>query len=168
MTDYDYDALATETDDDDSGIKSVRAALKARNKELKALADELSTLKSERRADSLSSLLTKVGVDPSVAQDMRDVEPTEDAVKAWLDARPYIARAQGEQAEEPKVSTTPESSLPPDLVAQFQASQQVQTQAESPETALGYAKLLEGVKEAQAKGPEAFREYMVANGLMTG
>lgn len=167
-TEYDFDTLSTETADDDDLVRTLRAAVKAANKTIKEREKVIQTFVGEKRGDTIQSVLKAKGYDPGVAADIPgDVEPTEDAVMAWLGSRPWI-KPSGEAASTadvpPVLPNLP--GVPAEILAQIVAAQNLSQQAQPVTTPLGDAKLLEGAQKALGEGHGAFVKYMKENGLM--
>ena len=87
---YDYDDDYSE--DEGTGPRALRDALKERDKALKALqrqfdeqAETLAKFQQTQRKQSVAELLTAKGVNPKVSALIpADVEPTEAGIGAWL------------------------------------------------------------------------------------
>ncbi len=86
MADFDYEALSKDDRDDDALLKNLRAALRASSKERTDLRAELNTEKSAGRTRTVVDILKSKGVSEKAAKFLPgDIEPSEDAVTAWLE-----------------------------------------------------------------------------------
>ena len=139
-----------EYDDDDYGnngtdlVSQLRRALKAKEKEAKeaqAKVEELTKTNAELsgkvRGVSLSEILKAKGAKPAMAKFMTDVEPTEDAVTAWLAENgelfgydPKATQQDPPEGETPS-GQNPQGeapALPPEMQAALAAMSAVQKQ----------------------------------------
>ena len=79
------DELLGETDSDTDLVRTLRKALKDRDKEFKALQDDLAKRAAADRQRDLAGVLTQKGLPEKVAKLYpKDAEPTAEAVDAWL------------------------------------------------------------------------------------
>lgn len=77
--------LLNDSDADSDLVKTLRAALKSKANEAKQAADELATLRKEKRTSTLADVLKDKGVPTKAAKLLpADIEPTPEAVDAWL------------------------------------------------------------------------------------
>lgn len=171
MTEFDFDNLTADQDDDDNTIRQLRQALKSRNKEFKELQGEVNRFKTEQRSGNVSQILKTKGYDPGVAQDIpADVEPTEEAITAWLGARPWIKPAgEMEKAPEAPGNATEDAvpnGLSAELLAQYQALQNLEQRGGIPQVAQGAEKIMAEAEEIlSSKGPQALTEWMRSRNL---
>jgi hypothetical protein len=141
-----------EYDDNDYGdgndlVSQLRRALKAKDKEAKeaqAKVEELTKTNAELsgkvRGVSLSEILKAKGAKPAMAKFMTDVEPTEDAVTAWLAENGELfgfdpnAKTDPPAGEAPSGQNTPQGeapALPPEMQAALEAMSAIQKQEAS-------------------------------------
>lgn len=120
--DFDLDDLGTERSDDSDGIKSLRAALKAANLQIRAQGTELDTFRSKQREGSLSELLKSKGV-PETAFGLypKDADASDEAVTEWVGK---FGAAFG-------ITAAP-TGLAPEQVAAMQQVQAASAQAPTP------------------------------------
>jgi hypothetical protein len=100
---YDYDDDYEETQDS-QGPANLRKALKKREKELKALEEELSSLKSNLRERSVKDVLETKGVNEKIAKFIPHDVSSPEQIAAWLDENAEVfgfsnSTAQSEPAE---------------------------------------------------------------------
>lgn len=81
---YDYDDDYEESQDS-QGPANLRKALKKREKELKALEDELNSLKSNLRERSVKDVLETKGVSDKIAKFIPHDVSSPEQIAAWLD-----------------------------------------------------------------------------------
>lgn len=145
-----YDNEYDENQDAQSGPKALREALDKANKEKAALAkqvqealDKVAEFEKRQKSQSLSDLLKAKGVDPKYAKwaDKDDIEPSEDAIDAWLAENKDLIPAVGESKESatnpPAEQSAPEGNqgdpfagMPDELrtaLAAMQSSQQLES-----------------------------------------
>jgi len=96
-------------DQDDAGPKGLRAALKKAQAELAAAVKEKDTLSKQvadlaakEKSRSLTDILASKGVSPKIAKfvEKDGVDPTEEAVSAWLDENADVFNIKTESAPE--------------------------------------------------------------------
>lgn len=117
-------------DDDDQNtndsdlVKDLRRQLRELAKARKELDTELSTLRPQVRRQSVSSVLSELGVNTKIAGILPEsVDPTKEAVQKWLEDYGdlfNISQAKPEdktQDNKPEVPAAP--ALPPDVQAQW-------------------------------------------------
>jgi len=122
-------------DDDDTETNpgDLRKLIKKQNEKLAELENELKAAQAKVRRADITEVLQNLGLKPKVAKLIpSDVEPTEDAVKAWAkDYEDVIGplKADGtpaaESTQEPETTEqTAASSVPDEYVAAMTAAQQ--------------------------------------------
>ena len=101
--DDDFDAVE-EQPQSDNGPAQLRKALKAAEKEKKAMAEELAAIKADLRSRSVSEVLDKKGVPSKVAKFIPSDVSTPEQIDAWLaenaDVFGFAAPAETAQADE--------------------------------------------------------------------
>lgn len=118
----------------------------ALRKQLKAAAKDNKTLKEAQAADkqalaeltqkvngvTLESVLKEKGAKPQLAKFMKDVEPTEEAVSAWLSENGelfgYTPPKEGAAETNGETQQTGETGFSPEMTAALAAMQKVQAQ----------------------------------------
>lgn len=117
-------------DDDDQNtndsdlVKDLRRQLRELAKARKELDTELSTLRPQVRRQSVSSVLSELGVNTKIAGILPEsVDPTKEAVQKWLDDYGDLFNIQQtQQAEKPaeqQVAAPAAPALPADVQAQW-------------------------------------------------
>lgn len=110
MSEFDDDFSGT--DNNSSGPKALRDALDAEKAKNKDLTERLSKLEGAQRQSAVQSVITAKGLSPKVAKLIpSDVEPTEDAVTAWLEEYGDVfgastPSAEGEGVDDSSAGTT--------------------------------------------------------------
>lgn len=141
---------AFEFDDDDLDlgngndlVTQLRKALRAKERSEKALQDQVAELtktngelSSKVRGVSLSEILKAKGAKPAMAKFMSDVEPTEDAVTAWLAENGELFGYDPKANEQPPSDASQQTAgqapdqgdLSPEMIAALQQMSSVQKQ----------------------------------------
>jgi hypothetical protein len=132
MSDYNWDDESLEPDDNNL-VKRLRAEIEKRDKALKQRDEEFGKLQGEVRRQSVGNLLREMGVKPKVANLIpSDVEPTADAVKAWVTEYEDIFGSvqEGSSAKETNPAPDPEEpKAPPSIPSeQVEAWTRLQSQ----------------------------------------
>lgn len=135
-----------EDDDQTTGPKALRDALAKANKRAEEaekaaqdIAEKFAALEKAQKSQSLTQLLTAKGVNPKLAKwlDKDGVEPSEEAVDAWIEEngeffniKPSTAENTANEASEPGVApengSDPYQGLPPEVQAALSAMQNSQ------------------------------------------
>ena len=85
-------------------VKQLRKADRAKERRLKELEAELNSYRSERRNQTISSILETEGVNPRIAKYIPADVTDKDAVKAWLEENAEdFGITRNQQQEEPAV-----------------------------------------------------------------
>jgi hypothetical protein len=83
--DFDEEELESNEDGGDL-VTQLRRATKKKDKQLKELMDELSSLKTAQRANSIKSVLSERNLNPKIAAFIPEsIEASPEAVDAWLE-----------------------------------------------------------------------------------
>ena len=88
-----------EQSESDKGPANLRKALKAAEKEKKAMLEELNSIKSELRSRSVSEVLEKKGVPAKVAKFIPGDISTPEQIDAWLNENADVFGFQPKDAE---------------------------------------------------------------------
>lgn len=100
-----------------NAMKVLREKAEADSKLIREMSEQLNAMKRESEATKLTSVVTSKGLDPKVAEIVKaaGVEPTEQAVEAWLkDFGDVFVKAPGQEptgdagAEQPPASAVPD------------------------------------------------------------
>jgi hypothetical protein len=107
-----YDEDDFDDYDTDSGsdlVKQLRKAAKAAERKAAALEQELSSLRGEARTRTVKEVLASRGINPKVAKFLpADIEPTEEAVAAWISEYADVFGVQTSEAgSEPQMKADP-------------------------------------------------------------
>jgi hypothetical protein len=113
MAEYDID-FDDDLDNDDEGdmfedsrqssslVRKLRKELNATKKQLKERESEFSRLSAETRSRTIKDVLSSAGANPKIAAFIpSDIDPTEDAVSAWLNEYGDVFGFQSETAQSP-------------------------------------------------------------------
>jgi hypothetical protein len=83
---YEDDDDIFEDDYEDSGLKNLRKADRAKSKRIKELEEELDSLRKFQRESVVSSVLKEKGVNPKIAAFIPvDIAGSSEAIATWLD-----------------------------------------------------------------------------------
>jgi len=102
----DEDLEVDEQPESNDLVKKLRKADRAKEKRIKELETELSGLRSVQREASIKSVLESKGVSPKIAKFIpQDIEPSSEALEAWIDENAEIFGLQKvEQQEAPDLA----------------------------------------------------------------
>ena len=102
----DEDLEVDEQPESNDLVKKLRKADRAKEKRIKELETELSGLRSVQREASIKSVLESKGVSPKIAKfTPQDIEPSSEALEAWIDENAEIFGLQKvEQQEAPDLA----------------------------------------------------------------
>lgn len=121
-----FDALEEEHDDDDNVIRDLRKALRARNREFRALNDARQTDLAEKRAQ----LVRAAGLKDAVLEYVPDTVTDKDSFETWLKSDKGSVFADSKapaQPGEPPIDGAPAVVVPegltPEMLAFFQQVQ---------------------------------------------
>lgn len=169
----DYDDLTDERDTDTDTIRQLRKVLKDRDKKIGELEGEVTTLRTNARASTVTDVLKAKGVNPKVAKLIPDsVEPTEDAVGAWLTewADVFNISVPGEDAETAgngAQSGAAASAVSPEARAAFETAARTEASgAVVPQ--LGAEQVNKTLADARGKGLDSAIAQLQAAGLVGG
>lgn len=158
-----YDNYTDNENEDDAGDGS--QLVKDLRKQLNAAQKELKQFRTEKRSTTVSDVLSKRGINPKVAALIpADVEPTQEAVTAWLDEfGDVFGVAQGEKAPDGKApaQTTEEapSGVDADVASQWQQIQDSE-HAGVKNAAVGTEEIVQKLESAQGGGFDAIVELL--------
>lgn len=102
----DEDLEVDEQPESNDLVKKLRKADRAKEKRIKELETELSGLRSVQREANIKSVLESKGVSPKIAKFIpQDIEPSSEALEAWIDENAEIFGLQKvEQQEAPDLA----------------------------------------------------------------
>ena len=105
-------------------VKQLRKANKEKEKQLKELQDQLSSIQKQTRERSVKDVLTSRGLNPKIAAFIpSDLDPSEDAISKWVDD--YADVFGGASAKQETASQmTPEQQQNLAALNAIQATQQ--------------------------------------------
>lgn len=172
-----HDDLTVEQDNDSDLVRQLRAQLKTKAKEASDATKELSTFRAKERTTSLADLLKDQGVNPKIARLLpADIEPTEAAVKGWLDDYADVfniqrgvddAEGAAESAGNGAQTDSTAGGVTAEARAAFEAAQR--TEASGGVTPLlGMEQALAVLKDAKGKGSDEALKALRAAGLAGG
>ena len=172
-----HDDLTVETDNDSDLVRQLRKQLRDKGKEAADAAKELATYRAKERTTSIGDLLKDQGVNPKIARLLpADIEPTEDAVKGWLDDYADVfniergvddAESAAETAGNGAQTDQAAGGVSPEARAAFEAAQR--TEASGGVTPLlGVEQALAVLKDAKGKGSDEALKALRAAGLAGG
>lgn len=102
MTDYNDDDYADQDHDTDL-VKTLRKALRERDKQITELTGTVETYRTKERVTTIADVLKAKGVKPKVAALMpKDIEATEESVQKWLDEYADVFGIQQNPADAPE------------------------------------------------------------------
>lgn len=135
MTDNIWDDEDDDVQDESKLIKDLRKLVRDEKAKTKQYEDELKTLRPTVRKTQVSSLLTKLNVNPKIAGLVpTDIDATEDGIKAWVEEYGDIFGAVPATSGDPTGassdnSSSDASSEDPEVAAQAAQWQRIQTQS---------------------------------------
>jgi hypothetical protein len=98
--DFDEEELESNEDGGDL-VTQLRRATKKKDKQLKELMDELSSLKTAQRANSIKSVLSERNLNPKIAAFIPEsIEASPEAVDAWLEEHAEVFGLQVQKQEQ--------------------------------------------------------------------
>ena len=98
--DFDDEELESNEDGGDL-VTQLRRATKKKDKQLKELMDELSSLKTAQRANSIKSVLSERNLNPKIADFIPEsIEASPEAVDAWLEEHAEVFGLQVQKQEQ--------------------------------------------------------------------
>lgn len=149
---YEDDDLEMDDDlDQDTGLRSVRKADRAKAKRIKELETELENLRKFQRESVISSVLKEKGVNPKVASLIpANIATEQDAITQWLEEHGDIFGYQPQQQ-------TAKSSLSVEELALMREMDAVTSSASVPD---GINDLNSAIKNAQS-AEEIYRLFGV-------
>lgn len=150
----------TEQDIDETGDGS--QLVKDLRKQLNAAQKELKQFRTEKRTSTVSDVLSKRGINPKVAALIpADVEPTQEAVTAWLDEfGDVFGVVQGEKPSEVQSQDAEApSGVDPDTASQWQQIQDTE-HAGVANAAVGTEDIVQKLEAAQGQGFDAIVELL--------
>jgi hypothetical protein len=106
--DDDDDVQETRQQSDSDLLKQLRRELKAKTKALSEYESKMATLESERRSNTIKSVLESKGVSPKIAKFVpQDIEPSAEAIDSWIqdNADIFGLTAQTPSQQEPDLAT---------------------------------------------------------------
>jgi hypothetical protein len=146
--DYDLD------DDGSTAVKELRRANKAKEKELRALQEQLASLTKQSRDRAVKDVLTSRGLNAKIAAFIpADIDPSEEAVASWVEQYADVFGASTQQAA-PAV----DAEALANLSAMGQISQVQQTAAPFSGDATQVGSLIAG-----AQSPEDLNRILFGN-----
>lgn len=98
--DFDDEELESNEDGGDL-VTQLRRATKKKDKQLKELMDELNSLKTAQRANSIKSVLSERNLNPKIAAFIPEsIEASPEAVDAWLEEHAEVFGLRVEKQEQ--------------------------------------------------------------------
>lgn len=159
-----------DVEDESELVKQLRAVIKAGKKANEELSAKVSSLEPEVRSTKLVKTLTKLGItNPKIAGLVpKDLEPTEDSVKAWVDEYGDLFgitanEGSGQSAQEDNSGA---STGTPDVdsaaAAQWQKiqSQESQSGVTTPDQESAQIALLQAAAQAAKGNSDLFFSYL--------
>jgi len=132
---FDYDDFEQQQNSGEPDwLRKLRKEHRDFTRQNKELTDQLNGLRKEQRGATVKSVLEAAGVNPKVAGFVpADIEPTREAIGAWLTEYGDIFGATAPQTpalqEQPQAAPAPSPAVPEDVVAQLQRIQGADTAA---------------------------------------
>lgn len=123
---YEDDDLDNSYEESGDVVKQLRRVNRTLEKRLKELEQEASAAKSLNRTRTIKDTLTQKGINPKVAAFIpQDIEPSEEAINAWLTEYGDVFGAVQTDAQAPATEAKPTGT--PDLSAQQRINNVVNT-----------------------------------------
>lgn len=149
-------------------MKQLRAALKAANKKAAEFEAELKQLRPTVRQSQVSSVLKNVGVDTKYAKLVpSDLEPTEEALKAWAEEFGFVSQASATDQASAARDTNSNAAAEEDPALAAQAAQwgRIQSQssaagATTPDQESQQIAMLLAAKEASKGNADLFMDML--------
>lgn len=128
MSEYNWDDEDNNFDPADNNlVKRLRAEIEKRDKALKTRDDEFQKLQGEVRRQSVGNLLREMGVKPKVANLVpSDIEPTEDALKAWVKEYEDVFGSVRQDTSSKEVNSAPDDGEPQETAPPSIPTEQVE------------------------------------------
>lgn len=165
-----YDDLTQDDDRDNDLVRQLRKALKEVTKERDALKGEVSTLRSEKRAATVEKVLKDKGVNTKVAKLMpADLDPTDEAVSAWLEEwadvfNIQVPDAEGGEGAETEAASGSGAGVDPADRAAFEQARRAETGG-GVNPLIGHAQQQKVLAEARGMSAEEAFAHLKAHGL---
>lgn len=158
-----------EVEDESELVKQLRAVIKAGKKANEELTTEVNTLRPAVRSTKLASTLTKLGItNPKIAGLVpKDLEPTEDSVKAWVEEYGDVfgvtaSQSSTEGSGESSTETGGESAVDDENAARWSRiqSQSSQSGVTTPDAESAQLAMLQAAQKAANGNTDLFFSYL--------
>ena len=171
--------LHIDTENDSDLVRTLRAALRAKGEEVTRERRRAETAEKQSRSSTLADILREKGVSPKVAAFVpADVEPTADAIGAWLEEFGDVFGVQKDDGQNQQVSEQtggnaggddesgePTGGLSAEGAAAFAAAQQTEAGGQSA-AVIGLDKVARVMQEVRGLDPQLAMQKLKEEGLV--